>query len=193
PAADSYTTISNRAVAEVGDDAHLEQKKTTPAPKAFTLDAWNKVVAKDRVKMASGGAVSAASGSSKVLSDTNVAKVTVGKDAALSATGDLAMGARSVADISTQASVAIWGAVGVSPKGDAVSRFKAVNSIAIGAGAQLEADNDIRLNAGASTAYNPSGSAFDGANEGSVVARTDVFNNTAIPVNRDPVADAIIN
>src|SRR5690606_15389301 len=119
--------------------------------------------------------------------------VTVGKDAALSATGDLAMGARSVADISTQTSVDIWGAVGVSPKGDAVSRFKAVNSIAIGAGAQLEADNDIRLNAGASTAYNPSGSAFDGANEGSVVARTDVFNNTAIPVNRDPVADAIIN
>ena len=147
--------------------------------------------AKDRVKMASGGAISAASGSSKVLADSNVAKVKVGDGAALSSTGDLMMGAHSIADISTQTSVDVWGLVGVAPKGDSVSRFKANNSIEIGA-ATLEAQNDIRLNAGASTSYNPETGSNTGLNSGSVVARTDVFNNTAIPVNRDPIADAII-
>ncbi len=191
PAADSLTTITNSAVAEVGAGATVQQTGSIMAPGAYKFDAWNDVTARDRVKMASGGAVSAASGSSKVLADSNVAKVKVGDGAALSATGDLMMGARSVADISTQTSVDVWGLVGVAPKGDSVSRFKASNSIEIGA-ASLEAQNDIRLNAGASTLYNPETGSNTGLNSGSVVARTDVFNNTAIPVNRDPIADAVI-
>ena len=191
PAADSLTTITNSAVAEVGAGATVQQTGSIMAPGAYKFDAWNDVTAQDRVKMASGGAVSAASGSSKVLADSNVAKVKVGDGAALSATGDLMMGARSVADISTQTSVDVWGLVGVAPKGDSVSRFKASNSIEIGA-ASLEAQNDIRLNAGASTLYNPETGSNTGLNAGSVVARTDVFNNTAIPVNRDPIADAVI-
>ncbi|MBU4323976.1 MAG: leukotoxin LktA family filamentous adhesin, partial [Gammaproteobacteria bacterium] len=191
PAADSLTTITNSAVAEVGAGATVQQTGSFLAPGAYKFDAWNDVTARDRVKMASGGAVSAASGSSKVLADSNVAKVKVGDGAALSATGDLMMGARSVVDISTQTSVDVWGLVGVAPKGDSVSRFKASNSIEIGA-ASLEAQNDIRLNAGASTLYNPETGSNTGLNSGSVVARTDVFNNTAIPVNRDPIADAVI-
>ncbi|MBE0588334.1 MAG: leukotoxin LktA family filamentous adhesin, partial [Hydrogenophaga sp.] len=191
PAADSLTTITNSAVAEVGAGATVQQTGSIMAPGAYKFDAWNDVTAQDRVKMASGGAVSAASGSSKVLADSNVAKVKVGDGAALSATGDLMMGARSVADISTQTSVDVWGLVGVAPKGDSVSRFKASNSIEIGA-ASLEAQNDIRLNAGASTLYNPETGSNTGLNAGAVVARTDVFNNTAIPVNRDPIADAVI-
>ena len=191
PAADSLTNISNNAIAQVGGGATVQQTGSMLAPGAFRVDASNQVDAKDRVKMASGGAVSAASGSSKVQADTNLAKVEVGDDAKLSATGDLMLGARSVANVSTQTAVDVWGLVGVAPKGDSVSLFKADNRIEVGS-ATLQAQNDIRLNAGASTQYNPEIGSNTGLNQGVVTARTDVFNNTAIPVNRDPVADATI-
>ncbi|QCB46258.1 leukotoxin LktA family filamentous adhesin [Hydrogenophaga sp. PAMC20947] len=191
PAASSTTTISNAALAQVAAGAHLEQTGSIAAPGAYKIDAWNDVTAKDRVKMASGGAISAASGKSLIYADTNNATVRVGDGAALSATGDLAMGTHSLADISTQTSVDVWGLVGVAPAGDSVSRFKSVNSIEVG-DAALEAENDIRLYAGASTAYDPAAGMNAGINVAKVNARTDVFNNTAIPVNRDPVADAII-
>ena len=154
PAADSLTNISNNAIAQVGGGATVQQTGSMLAPGAFRVDASNQVDAKDRVKMASGGAVSAASGSSKVQADTNLAKVEVGDDAKLSATGDLMLGARSVANVSTQTAVDVWGLVGVAPKGDSVSLFKADNRIEVGS-ATLQAQNDIRLNASASTQYNP--------------------------------------
>ena len=102
----------------------------------------------------------------------------------MSSLGDMALGARSIADLYAQAAVDVYGLVGVAPAGESVARFQAANAIDVGAGATLESLRDIRLSAGASTA--------DAANDIRATARTDVYNNTAIPVNRAPVADAII-
>ncbi|WP_374407793.1 beta strand repeat-containing protein [Hydrogenophaga sp.] len=182
PAAGSTTTIVNNATAQIGSGTHLVQTNTV-SPGSFTVDAWNDVTATDRVKMASGGAVSAASGESSIKADTNNATVSIGDSAVISGAGDIGMGARSVANISTQTSVDVWGLVGVAPAGDSTSRFKATNTVDVGQ-ASITALHDIGLYAGA----NSSGV----GNNITTVARTDVFNNTAIPVNRDPVADAII-
>ncbi len=183
PAAGSNTTIATHALVQVGDDAHLEQTGLQSAPGVFTLNALNNVTATDKVKMSSGGLVSAASGESSILADINEATVHVGDNSVTTGTGDIAMGARSNADISTQTAVDVYGLVGVAPAGDSVSSFHSNNTINIGA-ASIESLNDIKLSAGANTAGQ--------TNDMRTTARSDVYNNTVIPANRDPIADAII-
>lgn len=184
PAAEGLTTISNNALVSIGEGAHIRQTGLRTAPGLFTLDAWNSIKAVDKVKMSSGGAVSAASASSAILADTNNATVRILRDAELESLGDMALGTLVTADAHAQVAVDVYGAVGVAPAGDSVSRVNAANSIEIGEGVRLESLRDINLIAGANT-----------ANQGSSVnatARTDVYNNTAIPVERDPLADAVI-
>jgi hypothetical protein len=184
PAVESSTVIEEKALVQVGDKAHLEQSGDRKNPGAFNLDASNKVVASDKVKMSSGGAVSVARAESSIVADVNEATVSVGEGATMSSLGDMKLGARSVADLSTQSAVDVYGLVGVAPRGSSVSRFNALNSIDIGAKALLESKRSILLAAGANT---------DGeANDISAVAHTDIYNNTAIPVEIPPVADAAI-
>jgi filamentous hemagglutinin family protein len=187
PAAGSNTIIATQALVQVGDSAHLEQTLEQTglqsAPGVFTLNALNNVTATDKVKMSSGGLVSAASGESSILADNNNATVRVNDNSVTTGMGDIAMGARSIADISTQTAVDVYGLVGVAPAGDSVSSFKSKNTINIGA-ASIDSLNDIKLSAGANTAGQ--------ANDMKTTARSDVYNNTAIPANRDPIADAII-
>ena len=181
PAAGSATVIATNALVEVGADAHLAQT----AAGTYTLDAGNDVTAIDKVKMASGGLVSAASGKSSIAADTNNAKVSVGGGATMNSVGDMAFGARSTAKVETQTSVDVYGLVGVAPEGKSISSFKAVNTVDIGAKAKLESLQNILISAGASS--------NSLANNIDVSARSDVFNNTVIPANKDPVADATID
>lgn len=184
PAAGSSTTISARALTQVGAGAHLEQTGSTTSPGTFALDAWNNVTATDKVKMSSGGAISAASGKSEILADTDEATVRVGALAKMTSLGDMNLGARSVANLYSQAAVDVYGLVGVAPFGSSTARFQAVNAIDISAGATLDSGRDIKLSAGASSGDSP--------NNIQTTARSDVYNNTAIPVSQDPVADAVI-
>ncbi len=178
PAAGSTTTITTNATTEIGAGAHLEQTGDRKAPGDFTVGASNTVNARDRVTMGSGGAVSAASGKSAILAQDNTTTVYVGTLADVSSVGDIVMTARSVADLSTQTAVDVYGLVGVAPFGESLSRFMSHDKIDIAGLARLDSQRDIRLSAGADNLQ--------------VTARSDVFNNTAIPANRDPVADAIV-
>lgn len=195
PAAESATTIVSDAQVGVGPGSHLEQTGDKASPGNFDLDAWSSVNASDRVQMSSGGAVSAASGKSSIMEDVPGlfpaivnrvdSAVVVAPGADLSSLGEMALGARSDANVSAQTAVDVYGAVGVAPAGDSIARFKGSNRVEIGAAATLTSDNDIRLSAGENTSG--VGSSY------AATARSDVFNNTAIPVNRDPVADAIVD
>jgi filamentous hemagglutinin family protein len=194
PAAESATTIVADALLQVGAGAHFEQNGTSGS---FRLDAWNELAVTDKVKMASGGAVSAASAKSSIMEDVAAsgsspavvnradASVVVAPAADLVSDGDMALGARSQANVYSQAAVDVYGLVGVAPEGTSIARFKGTNTVEIGAGATLSSDGDVRLSAGSNTS--------DMQNALTAVARTDVFNNTAIPVNRDPVADAVVD
>lgn len=183
PAASSTTTISNRAAVNVGAAAKLVQTGLRTNPGTFRIDAFNQVTASDKAKLSSGGAISAASAKSVVLANNNQAIVNVATQAELSSVGDMALGARSVADVRAQAAVDVYGAVGVAPAGDSVASFMGTHTIDIASGSLLSSMRDVRLSAGASST--------DQQTTVNTVARTDVYNNTAIPVNRDPVADAI--
>lgn len=195
PAAGSSTILLADTLAEVAAGAKVEPRDRMAGAPHIRVDAANTLEATDRVTMASGGAVSAASGESLLTtvcpadrSDCShgaipTATVRVGDGAGLESEGDIAMGSRTTANLSAQSAVDVYGLVGVAPEGTSVASYGGANRIEIGAAA-LRAGANIRLSAG---------SASNGApNALAATARTDVFNNTAIPVNRDPVADAFI-
>ena len=188
PAAGSTTTLAVQASVDIGAGAHVQQTGNSNAPGTFALDAWNDVDATDRVMLSSGGAISSAIASSAIVpadgKDSANASVSVGALASLSSLGDLAMGARNTAVLDTEAAVDIYGLVGVAPFGSATATFRSANNVTIGAGATLDAGQDIILNAGANTSK--------ATNSIQVTAHSDVYNNTVIPVEQDPVADAII-
>lgn len=195
PAAGSSTTLLANTLAEVGASAILEPHDPVADNAGIGIDAGNLVNAADRVTMASGGAVSAASGESHITTlcpaghdsctagEQLAASVRVGDGAELLSEGDIRIGSRTTANLSTQTAVDVYGLVGVAPEGSSVSAYVGSNRVEIG-NATLYSGKDIALSAGSSS---------NGAmNALSATARSDVFNNTAIPVNKDPVADAFV-
>lgn len=182
-AASSFSEIENTATVDIGSGAHIEQDGDREQPGSFTVDAHNNVQAVDKTKMASGGAVSNASAESIINANINNATVKVGDGANVLAIGDIYMGASSDANISSKSAVDVYGLVGVAPYGKALSSFKSENKIDVNS-AVIRALRDIKLTAGRS--------ATGDLNDISTRARSDVFNNTAIPASKDPVADAII-
>ena len=197
PAAGSRTILLADTLAGIGAGATVLSTSGNAATPGIRVDTHNEIGASDRVKMASGGAVSAASGESVVSTvcppehaacnagERPAATVRVGDGAHVETTGesDIAMGSRTSANLHSQSAVDVYGLVGVAPEGSSTAVYDGDNRIEIG-DADLRSERNIRLAAGA---------ASDGtANALGASARTDVFNNTAIPVNRDPVADAFV-
>ncbi|MHB8787319.1 MAG: leukotoxin LktA family filamentous adhesin [Thauera sp.] len=197
PAAGSSTILLASTLAEIGARATVLATRTDAATPGIRVDAYNEISASDRVKMASGGAVSAASGESSVSTvcppghaacntgERPTAIVRVGNSARVETTGesDIAMGSRTSASLYAQSAVDVYGLVGVAPEGRSTAIYDGDNRIEIG-DADLRSERHIRLAAGAES--------NGAANVLNATARTDVFNNTAIPVNRDPVADAFV-
>lgn len=182
PAAGSTSTISNRTLVEIGAGASLLQTGERSAPGIFTLDALNDVLARDKVKLDSGGAIAVARATSRILADVNDATVSVADGAQLSSVGDITMGARALGKITAQAAADTYGLAG-APEGSSVARFKARNSIDIG-NAMVVSLNDINLHAGLDTVKR--------VNEIATTARTDLYNKTAIPISTKPDADALV-
>ena len=197
PAAGSSTTLLADTLAGIGAGATVLATSNNAATPGVRVDAHNDIGATDRVKMASGGAVSAASGESVISTvcppgeaactpgERPDATVRVGDGARVETVGDsdIAMGSRTRANLYSQSAVDVYGLVGVAPEGRSTAVYDGDNRIEIGA-ASLRSERNIRLSAGAASDGTP--------NTLGATARTDVFNNTAIPVNRDPVADAFV-
>jgi filamentous hemagglutinin family protein len=183
PAASSTTSISNNTEVNVGANTVLAQTGSRFAPGTFELDALNDVSARDKVKMNAGGAIALAKGKSIINATINNASVNIGQGAVVQALGDLNIGAKANADIGTTVAVDVFGLAG-APFGDAISNFVAANAVNISDDAQLLSLNDVILGAGVDTQGNE--------NNLSVFARTDLWNNSALPLLHDPVADALI-
>ncbi len=182
PAASSESTIGNDTRIRVGERAFIKQTGDEAAPGEFRMDAWNEVVARDKVKVDSGGAIAVPGGESLIKADSNVAAVEIEDGAKLSSLGDMTFGTRSIADVYAQVAVDTYGIAG-APEGASLARFLGENSITIG-DADLISLHDIYLNAGQDTA------GFK--NSLSSTARTDLWNNTLIPLGGQPAADAIV-
>ncbi|MCP5307913.1 leukotoxin LktA family filamentous adhesin [Cognatazoarcus halotolerans] len=191
PAARSDTGISQRALVRVGDGASIVQTGSTANPGKLSLGAENQVIARDKVKVDSGGAIAVPGGDSKIRADLNTASVQVGYKAngaagdtaaKIDGLGDVVIGTRAEGDIYTQVAVDTYGVAG-APEGNALSRFTSANQVSIG-NAALTAQRDILIAAGQNTS---------GQNDlVAATARTDLFNNTLIPISTKPGADARI-
>ncbi|MCP4765350.1 MAG: hypothetical protein GY875_03690, partial [Gammaproteobacteria bacterium] len=183
PAASSRSTIINNTDVNVGTGTTLAQTGSRFNPGTFEFDALNDVTAADKVKMNAGGAIALAKGKSTINATTNNASINVGQAAVLQSLGDLKMGTRADADISTTVAVDVFGLAG-EPFGDAVSNFVATNAVNINKDAELLSLRDIRLGAGVDSQSDE--------NDISVSARTDLWNNSLLPLLHDPVANALI-
>ena len=191
PAARSDTTISQQALVRVGDAASIVQTGSTATPGTLSLGAGNQVIARDKVKVNSGGAIAVPGADSAIRADVNTASVQVGYKsngaagdgaASIDALGDVVIGTRTEGDIYTQVAVDTYGVAG-APEGAALSRFNAANRVSIG-NAALTAQRDILIAAGQNTSGQD--------NLVAATARTDLFNNTLIPISTKPEADALI-
>jgi len=183
PAASSISNITNNTRVDVGSGTAIVQLGEPSAAGAYEFDALNKVTAKDRVRMNAGGAVALAKGVSIIDANTNNATVNIGDGVTLLAVGDVKVGTRAEADIETKVAVDVYGLAG-APRGESRSSFKLNNQVSIGEDAIIYALKDVRLGAGVSSANEE--------NNIRTKARTDLWNNTIIPINSDPEADAII-
>ena len=175
PAGKSITDINVITKATVEDGSQLI---TTTAD--ITINALNDVVAKDKAKLDSGGALAVALVESKITNDVNDATVQIG-DSELRSVGDINLTTRIIADIKAQADAKTYGLAGAAT-GTTLARVDANNKVAIKSGAYLRSGGDMNILAGQDK--NGASNDFD------VIARTDLWNKTAIPFISDPTADA---
>ena len=183
PAGSSTTEISNRAGVYVEDGAQVTVESDAEEAGTAGFTAFTDVVARDKAKIDTGGAVATSKTESFIHNDTNAAEVVVGA-ATLVTSGNLNMASWSEVDIETQSSAKTYGLAGYA-QGATESTVNLDNTILIGEGAMIESGGDITL----STAGDNTGN----RNTVSTTAQTDLWNKSALPIRSNPTANAEID
>ncbi len=180
-AALSTSTISLTTLSRVGSNAQVNLIGDFRTPEHLRVSAFNDVFARDRVKLDSGGAIAIAKADSKVDVTRANATVDIESGAKLQSIGDIILSASGVYDIDTHSAGKTWGLAGAA-MGDSLARVTANYQVNVRAGSNMLGYGDVKLYAGQDLA--------GGSNQATLVARTDLWNNTAFPVVNDPGADA---
>ncbi|HXF65357.1 MAG TPA: hypothetical protein VNK67_01485 [Burkholderiales bacterium] len=192
PAGSSKTHITQLTTAAVGENAKVHVLMPGFGSGLFNLDAYNEVIARDKAKLDSGGAVAVAKAVSHIFVDNAAAIAMFGPGSeVVSDLGDVNAGARSRADIVTRSTADTYGLAG-APGGEAYSVFNGLNQLLVGGGALIRADDGhVFLAAGQSSGGVP--------NSISAVSNVYLWNKTAIPIATSPdarsnvVADASLS
>jgi hypothetical protein len=163
------------SVAVIGDEDN-------PGKTNFT--AVNDIEARDKTKLDAGGAIAVALAESEIRVNRADASVNMGEDATLDSVGVVNMGARTKADVETSANAKTYGVAGAA-QGQSTSDIHTSNDVTIGSNASVRADGNVNLYAGRD--------ASGEVNNLRAVARTDLWNKTALPIETDPEADASIS
>ena len=184
PAGSSVSNITQVTNASLGDSAQVNIQATS-GTETFNMDAYNEVVAHDKVKLDSGGAIAVAKAVSKVLVDRSDATVSFGANSQVNSDlGNIAAGSRSVVDIETRAAADTYGLAG-APSGEAYSVFNGNNTTEVRTGALLHAsDGEIFLAGGQDS--NRSASNIN------VHSKVNLWNKTAFPINSEPDARSTV-
>lgn len=179
-AASTYADVSLFTYATIEQGADVTLTDVADAGGGATLAALNDFTLSDRVRLDAGGAIAIARAESAVIART-LAQSGLGANALLDSAGDvlIAAGNRGVANASANAKT--YGLAGAA-QGLSTAEIHANSFVDIAAGARVRADGDIALTAG----RDGSGRADDLR----AIARTDLFNKTAFPVETDPDANA---
>ncbi|MBO9717539.1 MAG: hypothetical protein J7507_12205, partial [Pseudoxanthomonas sp.] len=179
-AASSVSELYLDAQSTVGDNVGLALSGDWRNPQKLVVQAFNDVYARDRTKLDSGGAIAIADAESKVDVKQADARVSIGNGSDLYSIGDLVLSASGHFDIETAANAKTWGLAGAA-MGESLAKVDANYTVDVG-DVDLFAYGDLKFLAG----YDVAGA----MNKATLVARTDLWNNTAFPVVNDPEAVA---
>ena len=183
PAGSSTTEISNRAGVYVEDGAQITVESDADDSGYASFTAHTDVTARDKAKIDTGGAVATALAESYIYNDTNEAEVELGA-ARLVTSGTLNMASWSEVDIEARSSAKTYGLAAYA-QGHSEATVNLENTIVIGEGAMIEAGGDINLSAGGDNSGN--------SNDVNVIAQTDLWNKSVLPISSDPTANAEIS
>ncbi|MDM0029447.1 leukotoxin LktA family filamentous adhesin [Variovorax saccharolyticus] len=185
PAASSATDIRHVTTAGIGDRAVVHGLMPAAGRAIVQIDAQNDIVARDKAKLDSGGAISIARAASRISVLQSDATVSVGNDAVLTSdNGNISAGARANVALDARASANVYGLAG-APSGYADIRYTGSNRALVGTNALVHADDGaILLSGGQGT-------------DGSVTridanATVNLWNKTAIPISITPEPTVVI-
>jgi filamentous hemagglutinin family protein len=188
PAGRTETTVLQRTGVDVGEGALLHVTLSAGANDALTLEASNTVVAYDKTKLDSGGAIALAASNSMIDAGRDgapiSADVSLGRNARLlSDSGDIDINSRNDVKLDARAVANAYGLAG-APSGKAWVNYHGSTGTEVGEGVlMLAADplhGEIRIGAGRGS---------------SLVADSHVnlWNKTAIPINSTPDARTVLH
>lgn len=180
----STTTVLMNTTSNIGNNVDLHvvgDGGWDKNPQDLVIQAFNEVEGNDRVKLKSGGAVAIAKVDSAFTVNAS-ATVNVNQSAQLSSVRDLILAASGLFNITSAAQSSTYGLAGAadgSAKGDVTAHYL----VDIASGAKLFSYRNTSLNAGFD---------IDGSeNTGKIIASTDLWNKTVIPMSEKPDGKAI--
>ncbi|MDX2182860.1 MAG: leukotoxin LktA family filamentous adhesin [Gemmatimonadaceae bacterium] len=179
-AASTLADVSLLTYATIDADADVTLTDTAESGGGATIAARNDFTLSDRVRLDAGGAIAIARAESAVIAHA-LATSGLGARARLDSAGNvlIAAGNRGVASASANAKT--YGLAGAA-EGLSTAEIHADSLVDIAAAARVRADGDITLTAGRD--------GIGRADELRAIARTDLFNKTAFPVETNPDANA---
>ncbi|AZO95863.1 hypothetical protein [Halocella sp. SP3-1] len=183
-ASSSISDIKHISQVIIGDNSDINIVGDRENSGGTNFRAVNDIEARDKTKLDAGGSINIARSESQIRVNQSDAKVIMGNGADIDTVGPVNMSALTMADIEVNTSSKTYGYAGAA-QGKTRSEINTDNLVSIGSNADIRSDGDINLFAGRDA---------DGQrNNIKSVARTDLFNKTALPIETDPIADAIIN
>jgi filamentous hemagglutinin family protein len=194
-AGSSETRVDNVTLVQVGDGAHVRVLGDPDDAGRTSLNAVSDVMLRDRAKLEAGGAISAADAEAKVwlnaaplsaaADDVGRTEARVGNNVTIDTVGDFNLAARDLADVEVRSNSKTWGLASYAD-GYALSDMRVRSRASVGSGSDIRADGFINIGAGRD--------ANGVRNHFSSVARTDLYNNSLVPISgTDWGADALLD
>ncbi len=182
PAVISKSNIANEATVNFGKNTIVDdnKKRNDKDENKFIVSALNDVVAVDKAKLVSGGALAITDTISSI--DNSKNKTSINFDGRVETIDDMIVSANSNADLTSEVYVNTYGLSGVA-MGSSDVRTVADNSINFAQGSYTMTYGDMYLYAGQS---------YEGSSANKLKSRVYLWNNTALPFS-DPDIGATID
>ncbi|MBU6386317.1 MAG: hypothetical protein KGS49_10310, partial [Planctomycetes bacterium] len=169
----SETVVNLNTIVDVGTGAQLTVT-TESGLEPLALRALNDIQGYDKVTFTTGGAISGAGADSVIRTQADLARVNVGNNARLTATGDILISARGTGDVDTNTNVDTYGAATVAVA-DTRTDIRPVNQIEFQSNSRVFAEGNILVSAGTDASFN--------RDRYKMRSRADSFAGSAIPID----------
>lgn len=181
----SISTIRHTTEIAIGDGAQVHVVAPAAGEGVFRADALNDIIARDKVRLDSGGAIAIALAASHLDVQKSGASIRFGANSSVvSDSGDIAAGARAQVELDSRAAADTYGLAG-APSGEGWALYTGKNEIVLEQGASVVADRgNALLAAGESTAGDPT--------KIDATSKVNLWNKTVIPIPIPPSAKSTV-